>query len=471
MPQVENSVFISHRQTNYYHALAIYQNLSANGYDVFFNADPFRKDDLGQLMLNQIAARAHFVVILTPSALEYRLEYGDELRKQTEQAIDLKRNIVPILFEGFRFSDLNPYLTGKLAALKNYPALTLSAEDFDAALEKLRNEFLNIPLETALQPTPEADFSRLAAVQAKAASQIQVRGVHLRGEAHHENANKLYHAQDLDGAINGYTQAIQLYPDYAQAYNNRGVTRASKGDLNGAIADYAETLRINPNLADTYYNRGNVGKAKGDLNSAISDYTQALLLNPQHTLAYIGRGNAQSGKGDLDAAITDYTQAIQLNPGYATAYNNRGLVYQAKKDLDAAIADYTQAIQLNPEEASAYYNRASLYQAKGDLDAAIADYTHAMEVNNPALYLAYNNRGIVYKSKGDLDAAIADYTQAIQLNPRYENAYVNRGNGHYIKGDLDAAMADYEAALGINPNHELAKKNLRIAGDKKAKSS
>ena len=41
---------------------------------------------------------------------------------------------------------------------------------------------------------------------------------------------------NLDGASTGDNKAIELNPNYAEAYNNRGVTKAGKGDLKGILA-------------------------------------------------------------------------------------------------------------------------------------------------------------------------------------------------------------------------------------------
>jgi tetratricopeptide (TPR) repeat protein len=54
------------------------------------------------------------------------------------------------------------------------------------------------------------------------------------------------------------TEAIRLDPDYADAYNNRGIAYRRKRDLDRAIANYAETIRLDPD----YYNRLNKDNEK-----------------------------------------------------------------------------------------------------------------------------------------------------------------------------------------------------------------
>ena len=60
----------------------------------------------------------------------------------------------------------------------------------------------------------------------------------------------------LDRAIADYSEVIQIQPDFAGAYNNRGNAYGEKGELDRAIADYSEAIRLQPDDADAYYNRG-----------------------------------------------------------------------------------------------------------------------------------------------------------------------------------------------------------------------
>src|SRR5690348_17108006 len=118
------TVFISYRRTNIYIARAVYQDLRANDFDVFLDFQSIDSGDFSQVILHQIAARAHFVLILTPSALERCANAYDMVRLEIEHAIDLKRNIVPLIFEGFDYKLAEPYLASpQLKTLPQYNGL------------------------------------------------------------------------------------------------------------------------------------------------------------------------------------------------------------------------------------------------------------------------------------------------------------------------------------------------------------
>jgi hypothetical protein len=161
--RIEKTVFISYRRTNFWTALAVFQNLNSNGYDVFFDYKSIPSGDFAQVIDENVKSRAHFIVILSPSALERCNEPGDWLRREIETAIDSKRNIIPLIMEGFDFGSTTTInaLTGKLASLKNYNGIGIPVEYFDEAMAKLRSErFLNRPLESVAHPISDITKNR-----------------------------------------------------------------------------------------------------------------------------------------------------------------------------------------------------------------------------------------------------------------------------------------------------------------------
>jgi len=90
-------------RTNIPWALAIFQNLTQHGYDVFFDYNGIASGDFERVILGNITARAHFLVLLTPSALERCGDPADWLRREIETALATQRNTVPLMLEGLDF--------------------------------------------------------------------------------------------------------------------------------------------------------------------------------------------------------------------------------------------------------------------------------------------------------------------------------------------------------------------------------
>ncbi len=69
----------------------------------------------------------------------------------------------------------------------------------------------------------------------------------------------------------------------AVQHNARGVDLAEAGQYEEAIADYARAIELDPNLAQPFYNRGLCYKAQGKKTQAIVDFQEFITLtsNPQ----------------------------------------------------------------------------------------------------------------------------------------------------------------------------------------------
>lgn len=342
MERVEKTVFISYRHTNIPWALAIFQNLTQHGYDVFFDFNGIASGDFESAILGNIKARAHFLVLLTPSALERCGDTGDWLRREIETALASKRNIVPLMLEGFDFGTptIASQLAGKLAGLRAYNGLSIPPEYFLEAMGRLRDRYLNVPLKAVLH-TASPSVKRSATRQKAAAHAAPpVQEKELTAQQWFERGIA---ATDVEEELRFYTEAIRLKPDYASAYYNRGLARHATGEVKGALRDF----------------------------------TRAIGLRPEDADAYVGRGLVRRDKGDADGALQNFTQAIRLKPGFALAYNNRGVVRHAKGDMEGALQDYDEAIRFEPEIAAMYHNRSLARRAKGDAEGAQQDQKEA----------------------------------------------------------------------------------------------
>ena len=86
----------------------------------------------------------------------------------------------------------------------------------------------------------------------------------------------------LEEAIEAYTKALSINPDYAEAYNNIGAALQERDKLDEAIEAYTKAIAINPDYAEAFNNLGHALKKQGKLERAIEAYTRALHIKPDH---------------------------------------------------------------------------------------------------------------------------------------------------------------------------------------------
>lgn len=364
MAEVENSVFISYRRsTSSFFARAIFQDLRDHDFDVFMDVESIDSGEFKGVIFNQIAARAHFLVILTPGSVERCIMPKDWLRREVEHAIDLQRNIIPLLDSSFSFRDADTFLTGKLKELKRLNTIRIPHDYFEQAMEKLRTRFLKIPIDVRIDESPEEDQE---IIRRKATKALQ----------------------------KSVTTSVQLW---AEAMESLGDRKRQKGDFSGAIEAYSEVVGRYP-YPKIYRKRGDVFRKVKDYPRAIADYNMAISLNPRYSKAYLNRGYTYQKLKDYDRAIVDYDMAISLKPRYAKAYRRRGDAYRKRKKYDHAIADYTRAIVLKPEYTKAYRKRGDAFRKLEEYERAVADYERALELD-PRLKSVLDDRISIAKSK------------------------------------------------------------------------
>jgi hypothetical protein len=182
MARIEKTVFVSYRRTDEPWGLAIFQDLTQHGYDVFIDYDGIASGNFETAILENIKARAHFLVLLTPTALERCADPKDWMRREIEAALDSQRNIVPVMLAGFDFGTpaTASQLIGKLAALKKYNGLEIPRGYFSPAMERLRNKFLSVSLDTVLHPASLS--AQQAATEQKGKAARALADEHRKGE-------------------------------------------------------------------------------------------------------------------------------------------------------------------------------------------------------------------------------------------------------------------------------------------------
>jgi hypothetical protein len=230
--RIEKTVFVSYRRADRWPALAVFKDLTQHGYDVFIDYDGIASGDFERAIVDNIRARAHFIVVLTPTALERCDDPTDWLRREIEVALEAKRNVVPLLLDGFRFDTpiAVQRLQGSLGALRRYQGLKVPEDFFDAAMERLRSKHLAVAVEAVLHPAPAhaqqvAQEQREAASKAAAIAQAQEKIVAPSAPTAQQRAQGQLAAIATDeglagspGPIDRVGAAATVVPAYAKPY-------------------------------------------------------------------------------------------------------------------------------------------------------------------------------------------------------------------------------------------------------------
>jgi len=256
-------------------------------------------------------------------------------------------------------------------------------------------------------------------------------------------------------AMQAYNKAIELNPDYAVAYLNRGRLHVQLGQDGQAIADFGKAIELDDGLTEAYRNRGQFHLQRETFKLAIEDFSRLLQLEPKDSPACTSRGLAYSATGQFDKALQDLDKAISLDSKDVVAWQNRGQVNVQLGNSPDALRDFSKVIELKPDDPQTYIHRGSEYSRQGDLANAIADFGKTIELK-PDDPQAYVRRGSEYSQQGEFVKAIKDFDKAIKLNPKDNDTIRERGWAQFSNGNSFKATGDLTQVIKANPKDAIA---------------
>jgi tetratricopeptide (TPR) repeat protein len=252
-------------------------------------------------------------------------------------------------------------------------------------------------------------------------------------------------------AIDDFNRAVQLFPEYAAAYNNRGNTLLSLGLVEEAIKDFDRAIILAPAYAAAYNNRAGARFRLGQAAEALADHTKAVELMPQSPALLSGRGRALLNYALPHAAMRDFSRAIAADARFGPGYRWRAEAKLELERYEEAIEDLSRAIAFEPQSAGLYLRRGQAYLLAKNAASAIKDFTRAIDIA-PHLAAAYAARGLAHAAVEAYEVAESDLARALELHPRSAEAYAYRAWLYAQNGQLDPAAVEIEKAVKIDAN-------------------
>ncbi len=307
----------------------------------------------------------------------------------------------------------------------------------------------------------------------------------LTAEEYYKRGLKKLHPEfgvgnDCKGAIEDFTDAIEINPQYSEAYNERGYSKFLLKDNNGAIEDFTKAIQINPNNSFAFVRMGDTNVEMEDYNKAIINYTNAIQISPDYYYAYFNRGKANIKTQEYEKAISDLKNVLDKPNSSAYWYSSGnyflGVAHFELKSFEKANNYFSIELEYSNEidrlvEGDVYFKRGDSRLEIRDYPGAVADFTKAIEIgprtNTKTTDVfdfeyedAYFKRGYAKSILEDYKGALADFEEVIRINPQAGGAYLNRGLIMTSLGQNENACIDYSKAgeLGIAKAYEMIKK-------------
>ncbi len=255
-------------------------------------------------------------------------------------------------------------------------------------------------------------------------------------------------------AVRYYSEALAKKPDFADAFNNRGLARFHNGDRDNALADFSNAIQTDSTLGAAYLNRADLLLSTGDAQAALTDLQHIGTTYRDSTFYQTRLGDAWAQLGQPANALTAYARALQLDPRNVDALINRAALYFGQKQDGPARQDLDAALRLNPNQPDALTNL-GLLLARQNKPADALPYLDRALTLRPTEPIYQNNKAYALLLLNRDAEALPLLRQSLRLNDK--NAWTHRNLGLYYRHQHqpDKAEAEFKQAKQLDPTVEL----------------
>ena len=313
---------------------------------------------------------------------------------------------------------------------------------------------------------------------------------------------------DFTKAIEILDKAIEINPQYSEAFIRRAEYYLKTFEFDDALDDLDEAIRVNKNAHEAYALNGFIlAFSQEDREKGINDINRAIRINKEFAPAYLYRAfitvQNQDVKEVFQSTKADLDIALKINPKYCEAYYFRGCIHHFNEQYDKAIEDLTKAIELKPPSkifVLTHYNgnrrdeyealthadmldfRAYTYYEWGKWTQAIADYNlkETFEENKSKPFMIYAeclyNSGQSRKAIDYLDnwaKMIIDKEGKENGSHKLFDIYTQRGIYKILLGNETEGLKDFQLAFSVAnwANNVYGEFGCRLVENKLAKAA
>jgi DNA-binding winged helix-turn-helix (wHTH) protein/TolB-like protein/Tfp pilus assembly protein PilF len=226
--------------------------------------------------------------------------------------------------------------------------------------------------------------------------------------------------EDLMNAEAEFERAIQLDPNYAQAYAGLADCHLLLGNQPGVQPDMAlKALQLDDTLAEAHASLAYRESALDwNWTDAEIEFQRAIKLNPSYVTAHHWYAYHLATMGRLEEALSEISKAQQLDPLSSIINTDVAHILYISRRYDEAIAKCLKVLETDPSFSTAHVRLAEAYAEKQMHKQAIAEFRKALDLD-PRQYipmLAY-----AYAKAGQRDEALkilADFQPTAEVRNR-----------------------------------------------------
>lgn len=267
----------------------------------------------------------------------------------------------------------------------------------------------------------------------------------------YNQGNTLYELNRYQEAFRAYDQALEIRPNYVEAWKGQGDSLQGLKREEEALEAYEQAIQLQPDYWAAWMARGELLAKLMRYSEAIQAFTKVVENQPDNWQAWEGKGNGEIKLKQYSQAITSYQLVLELNGERTSAWYHQGWALQNLKRYEEAVDSYNQAVDIKPDYPQAWYQRGNALINLQEYDKAIDSYQKAL-IFQPNFYQAAYSLGITLNQEKQYEQAVIAFEQSLSAKSDNHQAWYHLGwSLHQLQRYADAVAA-YEEATKYSRN-------------------
>ncbi|MCF8372641.1 MAG: tetratricopeptide repeat protein [Bacteroidales bacterium] len=159
---------------------------------------------------------------------------------------------------------------------------------------------------------------------------------------------------ETEKGIHYFEKAIELSPDYVEAWHNKGSLHQKRLEIDLMVKSYRKVVELGNESEDFVKHAKEIlddmeASIRKDKNMTFDEYADSM--------SFFKDAFAAMEKSDWDKAISGFTRVLSFDPKHTQTYGNLGICYaQLGRKLEA-LDHFDRALELDPKYGPAITNR------------------------------------------------------------------------------------------------------------------
>ena len=255
------------------------------------------------------------------------------------------------------------------------------------------------------------------------------------------------HARQFEHAIEWMTRAIRRDPKPGYI-SSLGTTLQQQGRSEEALKAFDKAIQLSPDDAELWRQRGDVLVQLARYDQALHSYQHTLKLNPDHPDALYKTGALLSQFGQHGEAIVLLDRSNELLPNQAGTLQFRARTLFNLKRFEESLAAGKRADQLVPGNADTCNDIGAALRSLGRDEEALTWFDKSLDIR-PNSTETLNNKILSLYDLHRFDEIFVLHARMKSLKLNDAMTELNVSLAYLLTGNLEAGWGGYQARLSL----------------------